>query len=130
MKKERRILIVEDDSSTLNLLKQIVMRAGYEPVLARGGNAALHTLQDTEVDLVLLDLMMRDVDGWTVLMAMKADPRCSPIPVIIVSAKTPAEHTPKMEALDGLFEDYFVKPFEVDMLVARLRELLPAPDAC
>lgn len=124
MAEERRILIVEDEPSTLNLLKHIITRAGYEPVLARGGNEALHLLLHTEIDLVLLDIMMKDVDGWTVLMTMKAHPHLSSIPAIIISAKTPAEHRSKMEALTSLYEDYFVKPFEVDVLLARIAQIL------
>jgi DNA-binding response OmpR family regulator len=124
MAKQVRILIIEDDTGTMNLLEQIVMRAGYEPVLAHGGQAGLRLLQETDIDLILLDIRMKDVDGWTVLMTLKADPRFSDIPVLIVSAKTPAEHPSRMEALADLYEDYFVKPFEVDDLIARIAQVL------
>ena len=100
------------------------MRAGYEPVLARGGREALHTVQAGGIDLILLDIKMKDVDGWTVLMTIKADAQASHVPVIIVTGKTPAEHRAKMESLSDLYEDYFVKPFEVDILVARIAEVL------
>ena len=124
MTEKHRILIVEDEPGTLNLIEQIVMRAGYEPVLARGGNEALSMMQDGGIDLVLLDLKMKDVDGWTVLMTLKADARSSHVPVIIVTGKTPAEHRAKMETLSDLYEDYFVKPFEIELLVARIAEVL------
>jgi len=67
---------------------------------------------------------MKDVDGWTVLMTLKADARSSHVPVIIVTGKTPAEHRSKMETLSDLYEDYFVKPFEIELLVARIAEVL------
>jgi two-component system OmpR family response regulator len=124
MAEKRRIMVVEDEPSTLNLLAQIVMRAGYEPVPVRGGREAIRLLQETKADLILLDLMLRDLDGWTVLMTIKADPRSSSIPIIIVSAKTPAEHPIEMEALMDYYEDYFVKPFELNVLVARIAEIL------
>ena len=63
------------------------------------------------------------------MVAMKADPRCSHIPVVIVSAKKLTEHPPKMQALDHLYEDYFVKPFELEALVGRLAELLTSQEA-
>jgi len=129
MSEKRRILIVEDEPGTLNLIEQIVMRAGYEPVLARGGKEALSMMQDGGIDLVLLDLKMKGVDGWTVLMTLKADVQSSHVPVIIVTGKTPAEHRSKMESLSDLYEDYFIKPFEIDMLVARIAEVLQqSPD--
>lgn len=126
MKEKPRILIVEDDAGTLNLLQQIVQRTGYEPVLARGGKEAVRIAHTGPYDLVLLDIMMRDLDGWTVLMTLKADPNLIDTPVIIVSAKTPEEHPTEVEALSELYEDYFVKPFEVDDLVTRIAQVLQA----
>jgi CheY-like chemotaxis protein len=123
-----RILVVEDDPGTSYLLEQIVQRAGYTPVLARRGHEALHLLRETGVDLVLLDLMMKKMDGWTLLETIKADPHLSEIPVLIVSARHPREDPLRTEAHADMFEAYFVKPFEVDELVAKLAELLPAPE--
>ncbi len=124
MANKKQILIVEDEPGTLSLIEQIVMRAGYEPVLARGGREALRMMQNGGIDLVLLDLKMKDIDGWTVLMTLKADIQSSHVPVIIVTGKTPAEHRAQMNNLAGLYEDYFIKPFEIDELVARIAELL------
>jgi DNA-binding response OmpR family regulator len=124
MAKKKQILIVEDEPGTLNLIEQIVMRAGYEPLLARGGKEALSMMQEGGIDLVLLDIKMKDIDGWTVLMTLKADPRSSHVPVIIVTGKTPAEHRAQMKNLAGLYEDYFVKPFEIEPLIAKIAELL------
>ncbi len=119
-----RILIVEDNPGTMNLLEQVVLRAGYAPVLARGGQEALDLLQDEGADLVLLDIMMRDVDGWTVLRSLKTDERLCRVPVIIVSAVAPSEHELLVAAHDGMYEDYFLKPFEIGELVSRIGEVL------
>jgi DNA-binding response OmpR family regulator len=124
MAQRRRVLIVEDDLGTINLLGQIVKRAGYEPILARGGQEGLDLLQERGVDLVLLDLMMREMDGWALLRAIRADDRLGTVPVIIISAKHPAEHPRQMEAHAGMFEEYLVKPFEVDELVNKMAEVL------
>ncbi len=121
-----RVLIVEDDPGTNYLLEQIVQRAGYTPILARRGGDALHLLREMGADLVLLDLIMKDMDGWTLLKTIKADPDFSEVPVLIISAKHPREDPQGTEAHADLYEDYFVKPFEVDELVAKLAELLPA----
>lgn len=124
MAAKRQVMIVEDDPDTMNLLKQIVISMGYEPVLAHGGREAVQLLQGVDPDLVLLDLLMRDMDGWTVLMTIKAAPNMSDIPVLIVSAKTPAEYPSRTQVLSDLYEAYFVKPFEVDDLAAKIVEVM------
>jgi DNA-binding response OmpR family regulator len=120
----KQVLIVEDDPGTMNLLRQIVERAGYEPVLARGGWEALHLLQERGADLVLLDLMMRGMDGWTLLDSVKAEDRFAALPVLIITAKHPVENQQQMEAHAGQFEGYLLKPFEVDELLAKITQLL------
>ena len=129
MTEKHRILIVEDEPGTLNLIEEIVTRAGYKPILARGGSEALAMMQAGDIDLILLDIKMKDVDGWTVLMTLKADAQSSQVPVIIVTGKLPSEHRTQMETLSDLYEDYFVKPFEIDVLIARIAEVLAEPVA-
>jgi len=124
MAERQRVLIVEDDPGTINLLKHIVHRAGYEAILARGGKEGLRLLQEGGADLILLDLMMRDMDGWTVLETIKGDDRFGTLPVIIVSAKAPSEHPVAMENHAAEFEAYFIKPFEINELLAKISELL------
>jgi DNA-binding response OmpR family regulator len=121
---KKRVLIVEDDSDTMNLLEQIVTRSGYEPILARGGWEALHLLQEQGEDLVLLDLMMKGMDGWALLDSIKSDAKLDPVPVIIISAKHPVEQPRQVENHAGEFEVYLLKPFEVDELVAKMAQLL------
>lgn len=124
MARGQRVLIVEDDLGTLNLLSQIVERAGYEPILARGGQEGLDLLQERGADLVLLDLIMKDMDGWALLRTIRVDDRLGTVPVIIISAKHPAEDPRQMEEHAGMFEEYLVKPFEVDELVNKMAEVL------
>ena len=124
MTEERHVLIVEDDPGTIKLLAQVVARAGYEPLLARSAREGLQLLGKGQVALLLLDLMMREMDGWALLRTIKADDTWSPIPVIIISARHPREDPVQTEAHAGLFVDYLVKPFEVDELVAKIKEIL------
>jgi DNA-binding response OmpR family regulator len=123
---KRKILIIEDDPSTINLLHQIVLQAGYEPILARRGPEGLRLLRDFGADLILLDIMMRGMDGWTVLKRIKADELTQSVPVIIVSARAPSQQSSEVEAHAGMFDDYFIKPFEIDPLISRIAELLSA----
>ena len=122
MAQTRRVLIIEDDPGTLNLLTHIVERAGYEAIPARRGREGLSLLREIGADLILLDLMLRDVSGWSVLKTVKAHPRWGTVPVVIVSAKAP----PKEDAYAGLYADYFIKPFDVDGLVLRIGEIMNA----
>lgn len=122
MAQPRRVLIIEDEPSTLNLLAHIVRQAGYEPVLAKRGREGLRLLRELGADLILLDLMLRDVDGWSVLLTIKADHRMRTVPVVIVSARAPL----KMDPYTSLYADYIIKPFDVDGLVLRIGEILEA----
>jgi DNA-binding response OmpR family regulator len=119
-----RVLIIEDHPSTLDLLGQVVEQAGYEPVLARGGNEGLRLLRQVGADAVLLDLMMEDMDGWTVLKTIKMDEALSSVPVIIVTARHQYQEEHWIESHEGLFEGYVLKPFLVDDLLDRLASVL------
>jgi CheY-like chemotaxis protein len=124
MAQKRRILIIEDHLSTINLLSGILGREGYEPVPARGGEEGLRLLRETGADLVLLDLMMDDINGWTVLRAIKADDALYPIPVIIVTARHQVQEESLISSHDGLFESYVMKPFSVDELLSKIAQAL------
>ena len=124
MANNRRVLIVEDDPGTSGLLVQIVRRAGYEPALARSGREALSDLDRAGADLVLLDLMMKEMDGWTLLDILRADSRFAALPVLIISARHPREDPTRVEAYADKYDAYFVKPFEVDELVATMGRIL------
>ena len=117
---EKTILIVEDDIGTLHLLQQIIQRAGYQPLFAQGGAEALALLRQSAVDLVLLDIMLRDMDGWAVLKSIRGDLHLTHIPIFIVTGRLPSEHRSQMQVLKDLYDDYFLKPFEVGQLVERI----------
>jgi len=120
----RRVLIIEDDPDIIQLLHYVVARAGCESVLASGGRQGLRLAHKGGVDLVLLDLMMDDMDGWSTLEALKADEELRPIPVIIVTVKQEVEDYDQIDAHADMFEYWVAKPFQVDELVNRIQEVL------
>ena len=71
MTSKRRVMIIEDDPDMIEMLSLILQRGGYEPLPALGGREGLLLLRETAVDVILLDLMMDDLNGWDVLKAIK-----------------------------------------------------------
>ena len=117
-------MIIEDDPDTIQLLQVVLKTGGYQPIPALGGKAGLQLLASSSADLILLDLMMDDVDGWTLLETLKQDPALADIPVIILSVKNPLEDPRRIKSHAGMFADYVVKPFNVRDLLARVRRTL------
>lgn len=132
MKPKKRIMIIEDDPDTIDLLQVILELQGYEPIPALGGKMGLQLLEQQQADLILLDLMMDDMDGWTVLRRLKADARFCNIPVIILSVKHQLEDARRAKEHKGQYAGWVVKPFNVRALLASIAEILadspPAPD--
>jgi len=116
----KKILIIEDDAGIIDLLEAVLESGQHEPIAGRGGRDGLLKLRESKADLVLLDLMMDDVDGWAVLEAIQADPELCDTPVIIVSVRSPLEDLELAEKYAGCYVDYVVKPFSVRELLARI----------
>ncbi len=124
MTPKKRVMIIEDDPDTIELLGVILELRGYEPIPAYGGQAGLQKLEEGPVDLILLDLMMDDIDGWTVLGTIKADEALMGIPVIILSVKHQLEDLGRAKAHEGQFVGYMVKPFNMRALLAKIADVL------
>jgi two-component system OmpR family response regulator len=116
-----KIVIIEDDPDMIELLSLILRRGGYKPYPALGGKAGLRLLQEIDADLILLDLMMEDMNGWSVLEALKSDKKLCTIPVLIVSARHHLEDPVQTSAHAGQFEGYLVKPFVVHDLLTQIQ---------
>src|SRR5512140_2569067 len=84
---QKRILCIEDEPEMIDLIRLILGRRGFQVSGATGGMAGLQAIREERPDLVLLDLMMPDMDGWEVYQQMKADDNTKNIPVIVVTAK-------------------------------------------
>jgi len=104
------ILCVEDEPEMIDLIRLILGRRGFEVKGAAGGTEGLQMIRQDPPDLVLLDLMMPDMDGWEVYQQMKADEKTKSIPVIVVTAK--AQSIDKVLGLHiAKVDDYITKPF-------------------
>ncbi len=115
-----RILLVEDEPLIASFVSRGLRAEGYTTSIAAGGDEALTEIRDREWDLVILDLMLPGLDGFTVLRGtLEADP---PPPVLVLSAQNAV--ATKVAALDAGASDYLAKPFSFDELLARVRVCL------
>src|SRR5437867_6336344 len=120
----KRILVVDDDENILSLERTILEQKGFEVTAAAGGGEALKLLAGQVFDLVLLDVMMPEIDGFTVCRKIKEDPRLKAVPVIFLTAKGGGE------ALAEGFESgavmYINKPFTANKLLTIVNTMLEA----
>jgi DNA-binding response OmpR family regulator len=106
----KHILCIEDEPEMIDLIRLILGRRGYDVIGAAGGKEGLEKVRQEPPDLILLDLMMPDMDGWEVYQQIKADDKTKEIPVIVVTAK--AQSIDKVLGLHiAKVDDYIAKPF-------------------
>jgi diguanylate cyclase (GGDEF)-like protein len=117
-----RILVVDDDPDILQFVRLNLELDGFEVDIAGGGREALERAGDAPPDLMLLDVMMPEIDGLTVLRRLRSDPSTSSIPVIVLTARSLAED--RVKGLDLGADDYITKPFDLEELIARVRTVL------
>jgi DNA-binding response OmpR family regulator/anti-sigma regulatory factor (Ser/Thr protein kinase) len=121
------ILLVDDEITNVAVLQGILASAGYRIVVARNGREALEAITQQAPDLILLDVMMPEIDGFEVCRQVKAAPQWCHIPIIIITAlDEPDDYT---RALDCGADDFMTKPFTVAVLLARVRGYLRAKQA-
>jgi class 3 adenylate cyclase len=113
-----RILVVDDMKANRDLLSRRLSRDGHTVGMADGGHSALELLGKSEFDLVLLDLMMPDINGFEVLRRLKDDPAVRHIPVIMISALDEIDSI--VRCIEAGAEDYISKPFDPVLLGARI----------
>ncbi len=112
------VLVVDDTKENLRLLIRILAENGYKVRPVTNGNMAVTAAQIVPPDLILLDIMMPDMDGFEVCAELKKDPRTQDIPVIFISALD--ETSDKVRAFDEGGVDYITKPFEAGEVLARV----------
>lgn len=110
------VLVVDDEQAIADIIKFNLEREGYEVLTAKDGRDALNTLEENSVNLVLLDVMMPEMDGFTCLKEIRKD---SKVPVIMLTAKE--EEVDKVLGLELGADDYVVKPFSMRELIARVK---------
>ena len=117
------ILCVEDEPEMIDLIRLILGRRGFEVKGAAGGVEGLKMIRTEKPDLILLDLMMPDMDGWEVYQQIKADEKTKGIPVIVVTAK--AQSIDKVLGLHiAKVDDYIAKPFSPQDLISSIEKVL------
>jgi CheY-like chemotaxis protein len=112
------ILVVDDDATVRELVSRHLERAGFSVATAKGGREALQLARELQPAAMTLDIMMPDLDGWTVLAAVKGDPALASIPVVLM---TIVEEKNRGYALGAA--DYLVKPVDRSKLVETLRNI-------
>jgi DNA-binding response OmpR family regulator len=122
MAEPARVLIVDDERALRELLEYGLEQAGFAVRSAADGSAALPLLQEWSPDVIVLDVMLPGVDGFTLLPEIR---RSTTAPVIMLTAR--AETSEKVAGLAAGADDYVAKPFDLEELVARLRTLLRRP---
>jgi two-component system response regulator MprA len=114
-----RILIIEDDDRILQFIRRGLTYEGYQVETAEDGPAGLASARDIPPDLVVLDWMLPGMDGLEICRRLRA---AGDIPILMLTAKDSVPD--RVEGLDAGADDYLVKPFEFDELLARIRALL------
>lgn len=114
------ILIVDDDEKIISMLRRALVFEGFEVQTANNGTQGLREMIVREPDLLILDVMMPEVDGWEVCRRMRE--AGSTVPVLMLTAKDDVQD--RVKGLDIGADDYLVKPFALEELLARVRALL------
>jgi len=123
MEEKKRILCIEDEPEMIELIKVILEKKGFEVKGAVGGKEGLEKAKAEKPDLILLDLMMPEVDGWEVYRQLKSDEELKDIPVIVVTAR--AQSIDKILGLHiAKVDDYITKPFGPNELVESINRVL------
>ena len=122
MDPEATVLIVDDEPTNVNMLMQELEEEGYNLLTAYDGEEALIMVQEHQPDLILLDVMMPKVDGFTVCRILKGSGKTVLIPVILLTALH--AHEDRVRGIEAGADDFISKPFDRDELLAKIRSLL------
>jgi DNA-binding NarL/FixJ family response regulator len=118
----KRLLLIDDDPNLILLVKDYLEFRGYEVVTAENGREALESLEQDVPDMIICDVMMPEMDGYSLVKHVREDPRTSWIPVLFLSAKGQSQD--RVKGLNTGADVYMVKPFEPEELVAQVESSL------
>jgi len=117
-----KILVIDDHPETLSIIQRVLQQQGYSVLGARSGFRGLRLAESENPDLVLVDGMMPEMDGWEVCRHLRADPKLSDIPIIMFTAVDEADK--KLAGFDAGADDYLTKPTEPEELIERVKTIL------
>lgn len=122
-----RIFLVDDDPDFVEATAEILEGKGHEVIKLYDGDECLEKLKEVRPDLIVLDVMMPRLDGYTVCKKLKADPQWSSIPVLLltaVAANIPTTRYTQLQGMETEADDYIDKPVEPEELIKRVETLL------
>jgi len=124
MKKKtlKRILIIEDEEDIAQTTKMIIELEGYKAEIAQNGIEALHKVYNKKYDLILLDIVLPELNGYQICRILKDDGKYKNIPILMLTAKTPRSN--KFRGIETGADDYLTKPYESTQLIATIKHLL------
>ena len=115
-----KVVHIDDQPEMLDLIRLILIRAGYQVTSENDGATGLQTISDVQPDVVLLDLMMPEMDGWEVFHSIRGNPKTSHIPIIVLTARSQS-----IDKVIGLHiakvDDYITKPFTGEQILASVK---------
>jgi CheY-like chemotaxis protein len=117
-----KILVVDDEQDIVTIISKVFKKSGYEVITANDGIECLKKIENVLPDIILLDNIMPNMDGPTVLAKLKASKKTADIPVIIVTALADQEHV--IGAQKGGAVEYIVKPFDYTVLLEKVAQVL------
>jgi DNA-binding NarL/FixJ family response regulator len=118
----KKLLLIDDDPNLILLVKDYLEFRGYEVITAENGQEALEVLQKDTPDMIICDVMMPQMDGYSLVEQVRKDPRTGWIPVLFLSAKGQSQD--RVKGLNTGADVYMVKPFEPEELVAQVESSL------
>ncbi len=122
MDKKAKILVVDDEPQNVKLLEAHLLPKGYEILTASNGKEALQVVVDNDIDLILLDIMMPEMDGFEVTRKIRAEKATQLIPIVLVTALKETED--RIKGIDAGCDDFISKPFDKNEVMARVNTLL------
>jgi DNA-binding response OmpR family regulator len=122
-KQQKRVIYFEDERDMVELVRLVLGREGYSVEGASEGRAGLVSVREKLPDIILLDLMMPDMDGWEIFKELKNDKSTGDIPVVVITAKS--QSVDKILGVEiAQVDDYISKPFSPRELVERVEKVL------
>ena len=122
MKANTRILVVDDEPHIVKIVEARLKANGYEVITGTNGDEALAKAKEEKPDLIILDVMMPDPNGFQVCRTLKDDPEYCNIPVILLTAKT--TEGDKLWGIESGADGYVTKPYNAEVLMGKIKDLL------
>ncbi len=119
---QKKLLLIDDDPNLILLVKDYLEFRGYEVITAENGRDALEILESKTPDMIICDVMMPEMDGYSLVSTIRSEPKTSWIPVLFLSAKGQSQD--RVKGLNIGADVYMVKPFEPEELVAQVESSL------